>query len=41
MRALYAGRAGDPSVWRSMALLAALTVLAFAWSARLFSRMVR
>jgi ABC-2 type transport system permease protein len=41
MRALFAGHIGDASVWQSMGMMAALTVLAFAWAARLFTRTVR
>lgn len=41
MRALFAGHTGDASVWQSIALLAAVAVLALAWSARLFARSVR
>jgi ABC-2 type transport system permease protein len=41
MRALFAGHAGDASVWQSVALLAAVALAALAWSARLFARSVR
>jgi ABC-2 type transport system permease protein len=41
MRALFAGHVGDPIIWQSTAMIAALTILALAWSARLFSRTVR
>jgi ABC-2 type transport system permease protein len=41
MRALFAGRLGDPSVWQSMAMMAVLVVIALAWSARQFVRTVR
>jgi ABC-2 type transport system permease protein len=41
MRALFAGNIRDASVWQSMATMAVLTLLALAWSARLFARTVR
>jgi ABC-2 type transport system permease protein len=41
MRALFAGHPGDPSVWRSLVLVTALTAAAVAWSARLFTDRVR
>lgn len=41
MRALFAGHAGDDSVWQGLGLMAAVAVLALAWSARLFARSVR
>jgi ABC-2 type transport system permease protein len=41
MRALYAGRLGEPLIWRSIVVMAVLTVLVFAWSARLFARTQR
>jgi ABC-2 type transport system permease protein len=41
MRALFAGNIGDAIIWQSTAMIAALTLLALAWSARLFSRTVR
>ncbi|GLI03416.1 ABC transporter permease [Phytohabitans aurantiacus] len=41
MRALFAGDIGDPSVWRSMLIVAALAVATVLWSARLFARTVR
>jgi ABC-2 type transport system permease protein len=40
-RALFAGHAGYPSVWASVLVLLATTVLATAWSMRLFARSVR
>jgi ABC-2 type transport system permease protein len=40
MRALFAGRVGDPAVWRSALIIAVLTVATVAWSARLFNREV-
>jgi ABC-2 type transport system permease protein len=41
MRALFAGHPGDASVWQSEALMAAVALVALAWSARLFARSVR
>ncbi|MCX5215049.1 ABC transporter permease [Kitasatospora sp. NBC_00240] len=41
MRSLFAGHAGDPAVWQSITLMAAMAVLALTWSARLFARSVR
>ena len=41
MRALYAGHLGEPLIWRSVVVMGVLTVLAFAWSARLFARTQR
>lgn len=41
MRSLFAGHPGDASVWQSVALMAAVAVLALAWSSRLFARSVR
>ncbi|MFE0461745.1 ABC transporter permease [Kitasatospora sp. NPDC058965] len=41
IRALFAGHPGDASVWRSLVLVTALTVVAVAWSARLFTDRVR
>lgn len=40
-RALFAGHPGVPSVWASILLTMALTVLATAWSVRLFARSIR
>jgi ABC-2 type transport system permease protein len=41
IRALFAGHPGDASVWRSLVLVSALTVVAVLWSARLFTDRVR
>jgi ABC-2 type transport system permease protein len=41
MRALYAGHLGDPAVWRGLVIVAAVTMLTVAWSARLFARSLR
>jgi ABC-2 type transport system permease protein len=41
MRALFAGHAGDDAVWQSIGLMAAVALLALAWSARQFARSVR
>ncbi len=41
MRALFAGHIGDPTVWQSLIIVAALTVLAVAWSAREFAHSLR
>ncbi|GLW54745.1 ABC transporter permease [Kitasatospora phosalacinea] len=41
MRELFAGHPGDPAVWRSLALMAAVAVAALLWSARRFARTVR
>jgi ABC-2 type transport system permease protein len=41
VRALFAGNAGDPSVWRSLVIAGALTALAMVWAARSFARSVR
>ena len=38
MRALFVGNVGDPAVWQSTVMVAVLTALALAWSARLFTR---
>jgi len=40
-RALFAGHAGDPKVWQSIAIMAGLAVVSLAWSTRLFARSVR
>lgn len=40
-RALFAGHPGYPSVWASILVLLATTVLATAWSMRLFARSIR
>jgi ABC-2 type transport system permease protein len=41
MRALFAGHFGDHTVWQSLIIVTALTVLAVAWSAREFARSLR
>ncbi len=41
MRALFAGHASDPHVWQSLVIVAVLTLVALAWSARMFARAVR
>jgi ABC-2 type transport system permease protein len=41
MRALFAGDVGAPAVWRAVVLMAGLTVVAVAWSARLFTQRIR
>ncbi|WP_405021018.1 ABC transporter permease [Kitasatospora sp. NBC_00070] len=41
MRALFAGRIGDSSVWQSLLIVSVLTVAAVWWSARLFAERVR
>ncbi|MFE9424021.1 ABC transporter permease [Kitasatospora sp. NPDC006697] len=41
MRALFSGHPGDPVVWRSLLLVAVLTVLMVGWAARLFAGRVR
>jgi ABC-2 type transport system permease protein len=40
MRALFVGHLGDDTVWQSITMISVLTVLALAWSARLFARNV-
>jgi ABC-2 type transport system permease protein len=40
-RALFNGHPGDPSVWKSLTILGALTVLCVAWAARSFAKSVR
>jgi ABC-2 type transport system permease protein len=40
-RALFAGDPGDPHVWKALVIVGALSVVAAAWSARLFARSVR
>lgn len=40
-RALFAGHPGFPSVWGSLLLALAMTVLATSWSMRLFTRSIR
>jgi ABC-2 type transport system permease protein len=41
MRALFAGHLGDPSVWQSLIIVAALTAVAMTWSVRLFADSLR
>ncbi len=41
MRALFTGHPGDPSIWKALVMLAALALLAVAWSGRQFARSVR
>lgn len=41
MRALFAGRAADPVVWRGLLIVGVLAVVTVVWSARLFTRTVR
>ncbi|BFV55163.1 ABC transporter permease [Kitasatospora sp. CMC57] len=41
MRALFAGRLGDSSVWQSLLIVSVLTVVTVWWSARLFAERVR
>ncbi|WNI19420.1 ABC transporter permease [Actinacidiphila sp. ITFR-21] len=41
MRSLFAGDVGAPAVWRALVLMAALTAVAVAWSARLFAQRIR
>jgi ABC-2 type transport system permease protein len=41
MRALFAGHAGDPVVWQSIAIMGGLVLVALSWSARVFARSVR
>jgi ABC-2 type transport system permease protein len=40
-RALFAGHPGDASVWKSLVILGALTVIIVTWSARSFAKSVR
>jgi ABC-2 type transport system permease protein len=40
-RALFNGHPGDPSVWKALTILGALTVLCVAWAARSFAKSVR
>lgn len=40
-RALFNGHPGDPSVWKALTILAALTVVCVGWAARSFARSVR
>jgi ABC-2 type transport system permease protein len=40
-RALFNGHPSDPSVWKSLTILGALTVLCVAWAARSFAKSVR
>jgi len=41
MRALFAGHLGEPAVWLSLVIVVVMTVLASAWSVRLFARRVQ
>ncbi len=41
MRALFAGHTTDPHVWQSIVIVGVLTLVALAWSARMFARSVR
>ncbi len=41
MRALFAGHLGEPAVWLSLVIVIVMTVLASAWSVRLFARRVQ
>jgi ABC-2 type transport system permease protein len=41
MRALFTGHAGDAVVWQSLVIMSGLTLVAVAWSARMFTRTVR
>ena len=41
MRALFTGHPGDPSIWKSFAMLGALAVVTIAWSGRKFAKSVR
>ena len=41
MRALFAGRIGDPAVWQSLIIVLVLAVFAMTWSVRLFARSLR
>jgi ABC-2 type transport system permease protein len=41
MRALFARRMGASSVWESLIIVGALTILAMSWSVRLFARSVQ
>jgi ABC-2 type transport system permease protein len=40
-RSLFAGDVGAPAVWRALILMAVLTAVAVAWSARLFTQRIR
>jgi ABC-2 type transport system permease protein len=40
-RALFNGHPGDPSVWKALTILAALTVVTVGWAARSFAKSVR
>jgi ABC-2 type transport system permease protein len=40
-RALFAGHPGNPSVWKALTILGALTVLCVGWAARSFAKSVR
>jgi ABC-2 type transport system permease protein len=41
LRALFAGHLGQPVVWQGLLVVASMTCLAVAWSARLFARSLR
>jgi ABC-2 type transport system permease protein len=41
MRALFAGQAGNPAVWKGLIIVLGMATLAVAWSARLFARSLR
>jgi ABC-2 type transport system permease protein len=41
MRALFAGHAADPVVWRGLLIVGVLALATVVWSARLFTRAVR
>jgi ABC-2 type transport system permease protein len=41
MRALFIGHTSDPHIWQSLIIMAVLSVLAIAWSSRLFAKSVR
>jgi ABC-2 type transport system permease protein len=40
-RQLFAGNPGDPSVWKALTILGALTVVCVGWAARSFAKSVR
>jgi ABC-2 type transport system permease protein len=40
-RALFAGRPGDPDVWKALVIVGVLAVAAATWSAREFARSIR
>jgi ABC-2 type transport system permease protein len=41
MRALFAGQASNPAVWKGLIIVLGMATLAVAWSARLFARSLR